>query len=94
MANYWGLFSMSNEYATFTRPDGKYRVVVSRRSGLPSLRLGMGSGGDAPGVVRLYDQGGKMLQETKVDMVQLVENVEWEPNNVHIKLVADWALPD
>lgn len=85
---------MSEEYLSSTRPDGKYRVVVSKKHSLLNLGSGPGSSGDAPGVVRLYDQQGKLLQETKVEMVQQVENVEWGVKSVYIKLVADWQLPD
>ena len=87
-------FSMSEAYLSSTRPDGKYRVVVSKKTSLFKLGSGPGSGSDAPGVVRLFDQQGKLLQETKVDMVQQVENVEWGVKSVYIKLVADWQLPD
>jgi hypothetical protein len=85
---------MSEEYSTFTRPDGKYRVVVSKKTTFLNLKPTIGGSSDAPGVVRLYDQQGKLLQETKVDMVQQVESVEWPPKGVYIKLIAEWALPD
>jgi hypothetical protein len=85
---------MSEEYSTFTRPDGKYRVVVSKKTTFLNLKPTIGGSSDAPGVVRLYDQQGKLLQETKVDMVQQVETVEWPPKSVYIKLIAEWALPD
>jgi hypothetical protein len=94
LLTYLGAFSMSEEYSTFTRPDGKYRVVVSKNTTLLNLKPSIGGSSDAPGVVRLYDQRGKLLQEAKVDMVQQVENVEWPPKGVYIKLVADWSLPD
>ena len=87
-------FSMSEEYLSSTRPDGKYRLVVSKKTSLFKLGAGPGSGSDAPGVVRLYDQQGKLLQETHVEMVQLVEKVEWGVKNVASKLVADWQLPN
>lgn len=53
-----------------------------------------GQSGDAPGVVRLYNRRGDLLQETKVEMVQLVDHVEWTDRKVRIKLVAEWELPD
>ena len=53
-----------------------------------------GQAGDAPGVVRLYDRQGRLLHETRVDMVQRVQKVEWTEKAVGIKLVADWSLPD
>lgn len=80
-------------YATFMRPDGRYRLVVVAQPGLWRAVL-PGQAGDAPGVLRLYDRDGRLLQETKVDMVQLVERVEWEDRRVRVKLIADWALPD
>ena len=45
------------------------------------------------GLVRLYTRAGAILQERPVDMVQLIETVEWEANQVSIKLFADWPLP-
>ncbi len=91
---YFGAFSMSEEHLTFTRPDGKYRVVVSKKTPFLNLKSTIGGSSDTPGLVQLYDQHGKLLQETKVDLVQQVENVEWLPKSVYIKLVAEWSLPD
>jgi hypothetical protein len=85
---------MSEQYSTFTRPDGKYRVVVSKKTTFLNLKPSIGGSGDAPGIVRLYDQHGKLLQEAKVEMVQQIENVEWPPKGVYVKLVAEWALPE
>jgi hypothetical protein len=70
---------MKNEYRSFLSPDGKFRVVVFRESMLPSVMPGQS--GDSSGIVRLYDDNGKVLQESKVEMVQLVDSVEWEPGN-------------
>jgi hypothetical protein len=82
----------AQEYASFTRPDGRYRVVVVRTPAWPALMPGQAS--DAPGRVELYDQHGKLLRETKIDMVQLVDHVDWEEKKVRIKLIAEWDLPD
>ena len=83
---------MAEEYASFTRSDGNYRVVVLRIPVWPALMPGQA--GDAPGVVRLYNRHGKLLRETKVEMVQLVDHVDWAEKRVQIKLVAEWELPD
>jgi len=80
------------EYLTFTRPDGRYRVVVMRR--LVSRRMMPGQSGDAPGVLRLYDRNGKLLAETTIEMVQLAQKVEWGDKTVEIPLIAKWSLPD
>ncbi|MDB6018423.1 MAG: uncharacterized protein JWR19_2912 [Pedosphaera sp.] len=78
-------------YRTFTSPDGRYRIVVYAFSA--SLVM-PGQSGDVPGVVRLYEtETGKVLEEQKVEMVQLIEPPTWSPTNVDIKLFADWKLP-
>ena len=83
---------MTEEYESFTRPDGNYKVVVLRMQVWPALMPGQS--GDAPGLVRLYNRRGEVLHETNVEMVQLVSNVEWREKRVNIKLVAEWELPD
>lgn len=80
------------QYASYTRPDGRYHVLVMRKKSLFAAMPGQAS--DAPGVVRLYNQRGQLLQETDIAMVQLVENVHWESKHLSIKLIAEWDLPD
>ena len=87
------MFSKTDEYATFSRPDGKYKIVVLRKSSWFGS-ASPGQSGDSPGKVQLQDKDGKVIKETDVEMVQLVENVEWEDKKVYIKLIADWDLPD
>ena len=81
---WWVVFPriMAKEYAAFTRPDGHYRVVVVRMPVWPALMPGQSS--DAPGMVRLYDRNSNLLHETKIEMVQLVDHVDWEDKRVHI----------
>jgi hypothetical protein len=81
-----------SEYAIFTRPDGNYRVVVLRRTVWPAMLPGQS--GDAPGMVQLQDRRGRVLHQVDVEMVQLVDQVEWPDRKVEIKLVAEWDLPD
>lgn len=85
-------YILPEEYASFTRSDGNYQVVVMRTPKWPALMPGQS--GDAPGKVRLYDRDGKLLHETKVEMVQLIDRVDWTNKRVRIKLIADWQLPD
>jgi hypothetical protein len=89
---WWTTVTSFEEYARFERPDGRYHVVVMRREIRPAMMPGQS--GDAPGVVRLYDQQGRLMQETDVDMVQRVDRVYWEDKRISIKLIADWPLPD
>src|SRR5438552_408570 len=82
--------SSGEEYRAFTSPDGRHKVVVYRNA--PSFAM-PGQSGDAPGKVCLYETAtGKLLQEKKVEMVQLIEQANWSPTNVDIKLFADWKL--
>jgi hypothetical protein len=92
LAAWWISAHTATEYASFTRPDGNYRVVVMRRPVWPALMPGQA--GDAPGEVRLYDRKGKLLHKAEIEMVQLVDQVEWGERSVRIKLVAEWELPD
>lgn len=79
-------------YATYTRPDGKFSIVVMRRkSWLPTMP---GQGSDSPGEVQLMDAQGRVLKQADVEMVQLVDKVEWLDKSVSIKLIADWPLPE
>lgn len=78
-------------YKTFKSPDGRFQLMVFRL-GWP-WPMTPGSAGDGPGFVRLYAPDGKVLQEQDLEMVQLADQVLWEPRRVEIKLVADWELP-
>jgi hypothetical protein len=73
----------------FARPDGAYQVLLLRKP-LPAAMPGQA--GDAPGVVRLYDRAGRLLAQADVEMVQLVESVDWSDDKASIKLVVEWDL--
>jgi hypothetical protein len=74
---------------TFESPDGHYRVEVRRH---PQPFMMPGQSGDAPGVARVVDASGNMLAEVPVEIVQLVEDVDWSNGHARIKLTADWDL--
>jgi len=74
---------------TFSRPDGAYRVILLRK---PMPAAMPGQTGDAPGVVRLYDRAGRLLAQADVEMVQLVESIDWSNDKASIKLVVEWDL--
>ncbi|MFL6229659.1 MAG: hypothetical protein ACJ741_12880 [Pyrinomonadaceae bacterium] len=82
--------ALASEYKTFQSPDGKFKVVVYS---YPMLISSVGGAGDAAGFVRLYDSRGHVLEEEGVEMVQLVDQIEWEKEKVDIKLIAEWRLP-
>jgi hypothetical protein len=83
--------SSATEYRSYLSPDGRFKMVVFR---LPMLMAMPGQSSDAPGFVRLYDQrSGRILQQKEVEMVQNIDQFEWSPTNLYIKLFADWRLP-
>ena len=87
---YWYRASAA-EYRSYLSPDGRFKMVVYR---LPMLVAMPGQSSDAPGFVRLYDQrSGRILQQKDVEMVQNIDQFEWSPTNLYIKLFADWSLP-
>lgn len=92
LAMWWAFRATTEEYASFMRPDGHYRVVVIRKKQWTALMPGQTS--DAPGVVQLYNQHGDLLHKTNIKMVQLVDHVDWNEKKLSIKLVAEWDLPD
>ena len=83
---------LGSEYRTFASPDGRFKVVVFRsRQWLGAMP---GQAGDASGNVCLYETAtGNLLERKHVEMVQLVEEVNWSVTNVDIRLIAKWKLP-
>lgn len=82
-----GCRSRLEVYKRIDSPNGRYAVVVYRQTG--GMRF-PGAASDAPGVVILVDNRGRRIREVMVEMVQLVDRVEWSTNSVHIMGVADW----
>jgi hypothetical protein len=78
-------------HATFASPDGQYRVEVYRRPAWPGLFPGQAS--DAPGRAVLLDRSGRVLGQANVEMVQLVDAVEWGEHSASIRAIAQWRLP-
>jgi len=53
-----------------------------------------GQSGDARGFVRLLDRKTRrVLAHKEVEMVQLVDQVDWSKDTVAVKLIAQWDLP-
>ena len=83
--------SGAEEYRRFASPDGRFQIVVFR---IPSRVAMPGQSSDAPGYIQLRDtRTGRVLRERSVEMVQLVDRIEWSPTNVDVRLLADWSLP-
>ena len=75
----------------FIKPDGEYHIAVYSYTSLISLMPG--SSGDRPGVIKLYNKSNQLIAEKDIEMLQLIDNVEWSDTGVHIPLVVDWELP-
>lgn len=80
------------QYRVIDSPDSRFRVIVYRRQIWPSTMPGQGS--DAPGIVRLYDHSGHLLQQADIPMVQQINDLQWSQGRVSVPLVFDWKLPD
>jgi hypothetical protein len=79
-------------YMSFAHPSGHFQVVVYQ-SGFRFFAL-PGQGSDAPGHVKLLDGSGHELQSAKIDMVQMVDHVEWRAHSVWVMPGLVWPLPD
>ena len=82
---------LSSRYHVFTSPDKSYRVeLFAYQQVLPAMPGS--SAGDETGYIRLYNKDNHLLNEKEIEMVQLVETVDWSDDRVSIKLIADWEL--
>lgn len=84
--------SEAEVYRTFDSPDQRFQVVVLRNAEWFAMP---GQGSDASGRLQLRDaRSGSVLEERKIEMVQLVDQVVWSPSTVEVKLLAEWRLPN
>jgi hypothetical protein len=82
--------SAAEIWRTFKSPDGCFEIVVYR---MPSLIAMPGQSSDAPGFFQLRDKRtGRVVRESSVEMVQLVDQVEWSSTNVFVGFLAEWSL--
>lgn len=88
----WWQTHRLKQYQVLQSPDGRFEVVVYRRSIWPSSMPGQA--GDAPGVVKLFDRSGHLLDKAPIEMVQQANDIQWTPGHVALPLVFDWKLPD
>jgi len=88
---YLGSNTRATPYHVFASPDGRFEIVVYC---LPTWGLMPGQSGDARGFVRLLDRKTRrVLAHKEVEMVQLVDQVDWSKDTVAVKLIAQWDLP-
>ena len=77
-------------YARYVSSDSRYIIEVYRR---PMLFSFPGGASDAPGIIRLCNAKGKILREQAIEMVQIIDGVEWNDKGVYITPLGLWDLP-
>jgi len=82
----------ASEYKTLYSPNHKYYLRLYRYK--PLYMVMPGSSGDAPGYIQLYSKNGLLMREKEVEMVQMADNIQWSKNQVNIKFILNWELPD
>jgi hypothetical protein len=80
----------AEEYRSVRSPSGDYVVVVRRYP--PRLPTMPGQGSDAPGVLRLYDRHGRLVNESELPMVSIADQIEWGPDYVAVPGLFQWPL--
>ena len=82
---------LSSQHQVFMSPDKNYRIELFAYDSIFTAMPGS-SAGDEAGYIRLYNKDNELLNEKEIEMLQLVETVDWSDNHVSIKLIADWPL--
>jgi len=82
---------LETRHSSHIHPSGQYQLVVYR-SGM-SLVAMPGQGSDAAGRVSLQDAQGRQLQSMDIDMVQMVDHVQWRDDSVWVMPGVVWPLP-
>ena len=90
----WQMGQRLDPIGQFERPDRHYALVLLRKHsawshGTPAHPTEM------PGVARLVDASGKVLQERSVDLMKLGAAMpQWQDRHVVLAPLVDWPLPD
>lgn len=71
-------------------PDRRYEIVLCR---IPRAIASPGQGSDAPGhLILVNTRTGMVAGEADLEMVQMMEDPEWERDRVRVGARAEWAL--
>ena len=90
----WQVGQRLDRVGEFQRPDKHYTLVLLRKHsawshGTPAVVTEM------PGVARLVDGSGKVLQERSIDLMKLrAGRPQWPDRRVVFPPLVDWSLPD
>ncbi|GEM_PF-2275098 len=72
---------LARYHSTIQSPDGRHQIVVYK---IPMLFAAPGQGSDAPCYVQLQTKSGKVLNEGYMEMIQLIDPVDWTNHSVSI----------
>lgn len=81
-----------NHQTTFLElrdPSGRYLARITFSTFLSFIPMPMGSSGDKPGFVEIFDQNGESMGRIPVPMLQL-SNVEWTPTGAQVMMIGGW----
>ncbi len=70
-------------------PNGRYLARITFNTYLSFIPMPMGSSGDKPGFVEIFDQDGDSMGRIPVPMLQLA-NVEWTPTGARVMMIGSW----
>lgn len=88
-----GVLRLEVHHSEYLSPDGRYRVVASKRwiyGLLPSMP---GQGSDDPGSITIHEvASNRSLGRHEVDMVSFAYDIRWSEDRAHIPAVASWSL--
>jgi hypothetical protein len=75
-----------------TSPDGRFYAVVTSPIWQSYVSVMPGGGSDKSGYVTVYTREGKSCGRAPVEMVWMIQDMEWSETNAELKLVAEWDL--
>ena len=81
-----------NHQTTFLElkhPSGRYLARITFSTYLSFIPMPIGSSGDKPGFVEIFDQDGESMGRIPVPMLQLA-NVEWTPTGAEVMMIGSW----
>lgn len=83
---------LAKDVSRYPSPNNDFTVVLKR---LPyfSVFSAPGSSGDAPALVVLETSSGKKLKSVRLEMVQMLNSVQWKEDSVVINETISWSIP-
>jgi len=85
---------LAQYHSTVQSPDARHKIVVYR---VPMLVAMPGQGSDAPCYIQLQTKSGKILNEGYMEMILLMDPIEWNKDSVSIGRgdgSYDWKLSE